>query len=170
MVHTRSDLGRLDGDTAISHHTFTAALKAAGAACAAVDAVMSGTARNAFCAVRPPGHHAGAAVSELLFCLMAYSHLIVFAKLADLLELNFHNAFCAVRQPGHHAGGAGFALSSLRFFVIRCVWCSNAGRIGDSAWRGSGSIASTVKAPFIHYSADSAPYGLAPYTQARVAW
>ena len=35
-----------------------AALRAAGAVCAAVDAVMTGQARNAFCAVRPPGHHA----------------------------------------------------------------------------------------------------------------
>src|SRR6266581_1202749 len=35
-----------------------AALRAAGAVCAAVDAVVSGAARNAFCAVRPPGHHA----------------------------------------------------------------------------------------------------------------
>jgi len=52
-------LGHLDGDTAISHGTFKAALAAAGAMCSAVDALMSGTARNAFCAIRPPGHHAG---------------------------------------------------------------------------------------------------------------
>lgn len=56
-----SDLGYLDGDTAISHGTWRAALAAAGAAIAAVDAVMEpGSAtRNVFCAVRPPGHHAG---------------------------------------------------------------------------------------------------------------
>lgn len=49
----------LDGDTAVSHGSWAAALAAAGAACAAVDAVAAGKATNAFCAVRPPGHHAG---------------------------------------------------------------------------------------------------------------
>jgi len=48
----------LDPDTALSPASGEAALRAAGAACAAVDAVMSGEADNAFCAVRPPGHHA----------------------------------------------------------------------------------------------------------------
>lgn len=46
-------------DTAISEMTWQAALLAAGAAVQAVDAVMSGEYRNAFCATRPPGHHAG---------------------------------------------------------------------------------------------------------------
>jgi len=48
----------LDPDTALSPASGEAALRAAGAACAAVDAVMNGEADNAFCAVRPPGHHA----------------------------------------------------------------------------------------------------------------
>ncbi len=48
----------LDADTIVSPGSREAALRAAGAVCAAVDAVMSGEARNAFCAVRPPGHHA----------------------------------------------------------------------------------------------------------------
>eukprot|EP00803_Ostreobium_quekettii_P003057 evm.model.scf_177.4 EVM.evm.TU.scf_177.4 scf_177:18001-33099(-) len=52
-------VGRLDSDTALSHGSFRAALRAAGAACKAVDALVTGKARNAFCAVRPPGHHAG---------------------------------------------------------------------------------------------------------------
>ncbi len=49
---------RLDPDTAVSPDSGEAAMWAAGAVCAGVDAVMSGEARNAFCAVRPPGHHA----------------------------------------------------------------------------------------------------------------
>ncbi len=49
---------RLDADTILSPGSGEAALRAAGALCAAVDAVMHGDARNAFCAVRPPGHHA----------------------------------------------------------------------------------------------------------------
>lgn len=48
----------LDADTVISPGSGQAVLRAAGAACAAVDAVMAGEADNAFCAVRPPGHHA----------------------------------------------------------------------------------------------------------------
>ena len=48
------------GDTAIGEHTLEAATLAAGAALAGVDSVMSGAVRNAFAAVRPPGHHATA--------------------------------------------------------------------------------------------------------------
>jgi acetoin utilization deacetylase AcuC-like enzyme len=48
----------LDADTVLSPGSGEAALRAAGAAVAAVDAVIGGEARNAFCAVRPPGHHA----------------------------------------------------------------------------------------------------------------
>lgn len=50
----------IDADTAMSPGTFTAALHSVGGAVAAVDAVMKGEAANAFCALRPPGHHAGA--------------------------------------------------------------------------------------------------------------
>lgn len=48
----------LDADTVISPQSGEAALRAVGAVCAAVDAVAGDEARNAFCAVRPPGHHA----------------------------------------------------------------------------------------------------------------
>jgi acetoin utilization deacetylase AcuC-like enzyme len=48
----------LDPDTVMSPGSWEAALRAAGAAVHAVDQVMSGAANNAFCAVRPPGHHA----------------------------------------------------------------------------------------------------------------
>ena len=49
---------RLDPDTVVSPGSGEAALRAAGAVCAAVDAAMEGTAKRVFCAVRPPGHHA----------------------------------------------------------------------------------------------------------------
>ncbi len=48
----------LDADTIASPGSGEAALRASGAVCAAVDAVARGEADNAFCAVRPPGHHA----------------------------------------------------------------------------------------------------------------
>ena len=58
-----------DADTRASPGSGEAALRAAGALCAAVDAVMAGEAQNAFCAVRPPGHHAepGRAMGFCLF-------------------------------------------------------------------------------------------------------
>ncbi len=48
----------LDPDTGMNTASAEAALRAAGAACAAVDAVLSDDCTRAFCAVRPPGHHA----------------------------------------------------------------------------------------------------------------
>lgn len=48
----------IDGDTVFSPGTLEAVLRGAGAAMAAVDAVMEGWAKAAFCAMRPPGHHA----------------------------------------------------------------------------------------------------------------
>lgn len=50
---------QLDPDTAMNPHSLSAALHAAGSAIEAVDEVMTGQVQNAFCAVRPPGHHAG---------------------------------------------------------------------------------------------------------------
>ncbi|MGH8040953.1 MAG: histone deacetylase family protein [Rudaea sp.] len=49
---------RIDADTGMSADSPEAALRAAGAVCAAVDAAIDGSAARAFCAVRPPGHHA----------------------------------------------------------------------------------------------------------------
>ena len=48
----------VDGDTAMNPHSLTAALYAAGAVAHGVDLVMEGRIKQAFCAVRPPGHHA----------------------------------------------------------------------------------------------------------------
>ena len=64
--HVERILGRIpkqghyaiDGDTIVSPQSGEAALRAAGAVCAAVDAILQGEANNAFCAIRPPGHHA----------------------------------------------------------------------------------------------------------------
>ncbi len=49
---------RVDADTTMSPDSMEAALRAAGAVCAAVDAMIDGDTTRAFCAVRPPGHHA----------------------------------------------------------------------------------------------------------------
>lgn len=59
---------RIDADTIVSPKSGEAALRAAGALVDAVDAVMTGAADNAFCAIRPPGHHAEAE-RGMGFCL-----------------------------------------------------------------------------------------------------
>jgi acetoin utilization deacetylase AcuC-like enzyme len=59
----------LDGDTTMNPFTYPAALRAAGAVVMAVDLVMAGKVENAFCNIRPPGHHAekGRAMGFCLF-------------------------------------------------------------------------------------------------------
>ena len=67
----------LDPDTTMNAWSLDAAGRAAGAGVAAVDAVMAGELENAFCAVRPPGHHAERRVA-MGFCF--YSNIAVAAK------------------------------------------------------------------------------------------
>jgi acetoin utilization deacetylase AcuC-like enzyme len=59
---------RFDADTVMSPDSLEAALRAAGAVCAAIDAAIDGSATRAFCAVRPPGHHA-TRKTAMGFCL-----------------------------------------------------------------------------------------------------
>jgi acetoin utilization deacetylase AcuC-like enzyme len=73
------DSVRLDPDTVLSPGSWEPALRAVGAGLAAVDAVMSGAAKNAFCQVRPCGHHAEAA-KAMGFCL--FNNIAVAAKYA----------------------------------------------------------------------------------------
>jgi len=70
----------LDADTIMSEGSAEAALRAAGAGVAAVDAVMSGQFRHAFCATRPPGHHAEVS-RPMGFCL--FSNAVVAARHAQ---------------------------------------------------------------------------------------
>jgi acetoin utilization deacetylase AcuC-like enzyme len=60
--------GHIDADTVLSPDSFRVALAAAGACSAAVDAVLKGSAPNALCLVRPPGHHA-TPTRSMGFCL-----------------------------------------------------------------------------------------------------
>lgn len=67
----------LDADTLLSPGSINAALRGSGAACFAVDQIFAGKARNAFCAIRPPGHHAEAGLA-MGFCLL--NHVAVAAR------------------------------------------------------------------------------------------
>ncbi len=65
----RGDITLDSEDTYLNRHSYTTALLSAGGAIAGVDAVLSGKADRAFCAIRPPGHHAGRA-EGMGFCLL----------------------------------------------------------------------------------------------------
>ena len=91
---------QLDTDTSINAHTWKAALRAAGAALAATDAVMAGELENAFCAVRPPGHHATRS-KAMGFCF--FNNVAVAAKYA-LQRYNLHRV-AVVDFDVHHGNG-----------------------------------------------------------------
>lgn len=74
---------RLDSDTTVSPGSYTAALRASGAACQAVDEVMTGLVQNAFSAHRPPGHHAEH-MTAMGFCL--FNHAAVAARHAQAVH------------------------------------------------------------------------------------
>lgn len=90
----------IDPDTSINLHTVEAALRAAGAAVAATDAVLSGELENAFCAVRPPGHHAEAA-RAMGFCF--FNNVAVAARHA--LEVHHLKRVAIVDFDVHHGNG-----------------------------------------------------------------
>ena len=72
--------GHLDADTVVSPASYRVALAAAGACCAAVDAVLTGTDRTALCLVRPPGHHA-TPTHSMGFCL--FNNIAIAARHAQ---------------------------------------------------------------------------------------
>ena len=91
---------QVDPDTSMNIHTWDAALRAAGAALAATDAVMAGELENAFCSVRPPGHHA--CKSEGMgFCI--FNNVVVAARHA--LERHGLQRVAIVDFDVHHGNG-----------------------------------------------------------------
>jgi acetoin utilization deacetylase AcuC-like enzyme len=83
----------LDPDTSMNGKSLSAALRAAGAVVAATDMVMSGEARRAFCAVRPPGHHA-TRTRPMGFCIfnnvaIGAAHAMAFHGLERVAVLDF---------------------------------------------------------------------------------
>jgi acetoin utilization deacetylase AcuC-like enzyme len=96
----------IDPDTLINAYTWDAALRAAGAAVAATDAVMAGDLRNAFCAVRPPGHHASRHQASG-FCF--FNNIAIAAKHA--LERHGLQRVAVVDFDVHHGNGTENILS-----------------------------------------------------------
>ena len=90
----------IDADTVASPATWRAALRAAGAAIAATDAVIAGEVDNAFCAVRPPGHHA-TRDSAMGFCF--FNNVAVAARHA--LDVHGLKRVAIVDFDVHHGNG-----------------------------------------------------------------
>ncbi|WP_301103417.1 histone deacetylase family protein [Propionivibrio sp.] len=90
----------IDPDTAMNPHTWNAALRAAGAGVMAVDLVMAGEVQNAFCSVRPPGHHAERA-NAMGFCF--FNNIAVAAMHA--LKAHGLSRVAIVDFDVHHGNG-----------------------------------------------------------------
>jgi acetoin utilization deacetylase AcuC-like enzyme len=104
----------IDADTVMSPASGQAALRAAGAVTAAVDAVIAGEADNAFCAVRPPGHHAEPR-RAMGFCL--FNNIAVGALRAR--EVHGLARVAAIDFDVHHGNGtqARFADDPTLFYA-----------------------------------------------------
>ena len=90
--------GWVDADTAMNEHSYDAAILAAGAGLTAIDALDQGVAESAFCAVRPPGHHATPA-RAMGFCLFN-NVAVTAAALAERGE-----RVLVVDYDAHHGNG-----------------------------------------------------------------
>lgn len=92
--------GHLDGDTVVSPGSGEAALYAVGGVCAAVDMVVEGKYKNAFAALRPPGHHAEKD-RAMGFCLFNNVAIAAF----HALELDGINRVAVMDFDVHHGNG-----------------------------------------------------------------
>jgi len=95
-----SGIAHLDPDTAMNPHSLTAALRAAGAVVMATDSVIRGEAENAFCNVRPPGHHA-CRKRAMGFCF--FNNVAVGA--AHAIEVHGLQRVAIVDFDVHHGNG-----------------------------------------------------------------
>jgi acetoin utilization deacetylase AcuC-like enzyme len=127
------------GDTVVGPHSWEAALTAAGSALAAVDAVVAGQATNAFCVVRPPGHHASAA-RGMGFCVL--NNVALAARHAQ--RRHGLGRVLIVDWDVHHGNGTQdifYADGSVLFFSThQSPWYPGTGRAdetGTGAGRGT---------------------------------
>jgi acetoin utilization deacetylase AcuC-like enzyme len=95
----KDNAGRIEADTVVSTRSWNAALRGAGAACDAVERVLRGEDTKAFCAIRPPGHHA-VPDNAMGFCLL--NNVAIAARHARSLGLE---RVLIVDWDIHHGNG-----------------------------------------------------------------
>ncbi len=138
-------LDRLDADTVISMQSFDASLFAVGGAIAAVDAVMDGGSRNAFVALRPPGHHA-TAENAMGFCL--FNNVAVAARYAQSKYKDIERVAIIDWDVHHGNGTQGIFYSdpSVHFFSMhQYPWYPGTGAKGETG-QGRG-LGATMNVP-----------------------
>lgn len=147
VVRRDHELGRVQlstGDTVLSAGTLEAALLATGGVINALNAVLAGEVQNAFCAVRPPGHHAtpGAGMG---FCV--FNHIAVAARWAQ--EVHGIGKVLILDWDVHHGNGTQDAFYSdpsvLFFSSHQHPWYPGSGRRHETG-RGEG-LGTTINAP-----------------------
>ena len=130
-------------DTTFSAGSLQAALRAAGSVIAAIDAVVDGTHRNAFCCVRPPGHHAGAngLESDAVSCGFCLFNNVAIGALHALKERSSTVKKVAVIDFDVHHGNGTQAIfegtddpSAIFFFSIHLCACSLCLPVCGRAW------------------------------------
>jgi acetoin utilization deacetylase AcuC-like enzyme len=126
--------GSLDPDTAVNEVSFEAAVHASGAAVAAAEAVLRGDIRDAFCAGRPPGHHAERA-RPMGFCIV--NHAAVAAAHARALGAE---RVAVLDWDAHHGNGTEeiFAADPSVLYVSLHQWPHYPGT-GAATDRGIGA-------------------------------
>ncbi len=138
----RSGMRALDPDTTMSAGSLTAALRAAGAVIDAVRAVAAGDAERAFCAVRPPGHHAEPE-TPMGFCL--FSNIAIGAREAQALGFS---RVAVVDFDVHHGNGTQAAFEADETLFLASIHQSPLyPGTGDASETGVGNIVNATAPP-----------------------
>ena len=148
----RNGIRNLDADTVISADSYQAALLSAGAGLEALDKILEGTVSNAFCAVRPPGHHAEQN-KAMGFCL--FNNVGVIARYAQDIK-NIQKIFI-FDWDVHHGNGTQHSFykdSSIYYSSIhQYPFYPGTGGV-DETGTGDG-LGSNLNLPMQAYSCDA---------------